>query len=470
MDNGSTTSPQYDLGFLWLICLVAALGGLLFGYDWVVIGGAKPFYEPFFQITVDTPLRRGWAQSSALFGCLIGALMSGVLSDRLGRKRLLILAGLLFTLSAVGTGLADRFAVFNAYRILGGLGIGLASNLSPMYIAEVSPATMRGRFVSINQLTIVIGILAAQIINWQIAEPVSVGATTELILASWNGQSGWRWMFWAETVPAVLFFLAMFYIPESPRWLVKSGRNDQAHQILARIGGSDYARAEVDSISATLAAEEVARVNFGDLLEPKVRRIVIVGVVLAVFQQWCGINVIFNYAQDVFAAAGYGVSGIMWNIVITGTVNLAFTFVAILTVDRIGRRKLMLIGAAGLALIYSVLGIGYFLQSQGVHMLVLVVMAIACYAMSLAPVTWVIIAEIFPNRIRGAAVAVAVCALWIACAVLTLSFPYLKAAFGAHGVFWIYAVVCLLGYLYIFKNLPETKGKSLEQIERELVD
>ena len=458
------------MAFIWLVCIVAAMGGLLFGYDWVVIGGAKLFYEPYFGITDATPFLRGWAQSSALVGCLVGAVLSGIISDKSGRKKLLILSGLLFTVSAIGTAFAGNLHSFNVYRIIGGIGIGLASNLSPMYIAEISPARMRGKFVSINQLTIVIGILAAQIVNWLIAQPVPEGAGTEYILASWNGQNGWRWMFGAETVPAFLFFLLMFFVPESPRWLLKYGRDEQAAGILSRLGGAKYADHAIEDIKKTLAGEEIAHVNFRDLFEPKLRRIVLLGVFLAVLQQWCGINVIFNYAQEVFAAAGFGVSGIMFNIVITGIVNLLFTFVAIYTVDRFGRRILMLIGAGGLAGIYAILGAGYYLQSTGIHMLVLVISAIACYAMSLAPITWVVISEIFPNRIRGAAMSVAVSSLWVGCTVLTLTFPYLKAGLGAHGAFWLYGVICVIGFVVILKKLPETKGKSLEDIERELVD
>ena len=468
--NSSINQANYNMAFIWLVCIVAAMGGLLFGYDWVVIGGAKPFYEPFFGISDATPFLRGLAQSSALFGCLIGAVLSGIISDKSGRKRLLILSGLLFTVSAVGTAFARNFLFFNVFRIIGGIGIGLASNLSPMYIAEISPARMRGKFVSINQLTIVIGILAAQIVNWLIAQPVPEGVSPEYILESWNGQNGWRWMFGAETIPASMFFLLMFFVPESPRWLLKYGRDEQAAGILSRLGGAKYAGAAIEDIKKTLAGEEIAHVNFRDLFEPKLRRIVILGVFLAVLQQWCGINVIFNYAQEVFAAAGYGVSGIMFNIVITGIVNLLFTFVAIYTVDRFGRRILMLIGAGGLAGIYAILGAGYYFQSTGIHMLILVISAIACYAMSLAPITWVVISEIFPNRIRGAAMSVAVSSLWIGCTVLTLTFPYLKAGLGAHGAFWLYGVICVIGFVVILIKLPETKGKSLEDIERELVD
>ncbi|MBW8016652.1 MAG: sugar porter family MFS transporter [Planctomycetes bacterium] len=467
MQNGG---QKYNMGFLWLICIVAAMGGLLFGYDWVVVGGAKAFYEPHFNITKDMDLMRGWAMSSALFGCIIGAVLSGVLTDRFGRKRLLILSGLLFTVSAVTTALSWDFTSYNVARIIGGLGIGLASNLSPMFIAEISPAKMRGKFVSINQLTIVIGILAAQIVNMMIARPVPEDATMEIIRDSWNGQTGWRWMFGAETVPAFLFFLLMFFVPESPRWLVKYGKNEQAEAILTRIGGSEYGKTELANIQQTISNEEVARVNYKDLLEPKLLMILTLGVFLAVFQQWCGINVIFNYAQEVFAAAGYGVSAMMFNIVITGIVSLFFTFAAIYTVDKLGRRPLMLFGAAGLAGIYIILGICYKLESTGIHMLILVVLAIGCYSMTLAPITWVVISEIFPNRIRGAAMSVAVFSLWIACTVLTLTFPYLEAKLGIHGTFWIFSFISIMGLIVIWKKLPETKGKSLEQIENELVD
>ncbi len=453
--------------YILMISMVSAMGGLLFGYDWVVIGGAKPFYEKFFDIANSASLQ-GWAMSCALIGCLIGAITSGVFSDRYGRKRLLIFSALLFTLSAIGTGASNAFAPFILYRILGGIGIGLASNLSPMYIAEVSPAAMRGKFVSLNQLTIVIGILLAQIVNWQIAQPVAPGTTDAEILASWNGQTGWRWMFWAETIPAGLFFMLMFFVPESPRWLVKSGNENRVLSILSRIGGKEYARAELNSIQSSMQADS-RKASIKDLFSPGLKKILLIGIVLAAFQQWCGINVIFNYAEEVFAAAGYGVSDILFNIVVTGSVNLVFTFVAIYTVDKLGRRALMIMGAGGLAGIYGLMGAAYYFEITGWPLLLLVVMAIASYAMSLAPVTWVVLSEIFPNRIRGAAMAVATVSLWLASFLLTYTFPLLNDAFGASGTFWLYGVICILGLVFIYKKLPETKGKSLEEIENILV-
>lgn len=459
---------ELNFRYIWLISIVAALGGLLFGWDWVVIGGAKPFFQRFFNLTEASQI--GWANSCALIGCLVGALVAGALSDRFGRKRLLILSALLFAVTSIGNALASTFTIFIAWRILGGVAIGLASNLSPMYIAEVAPASMRGRLVSINQLTIVIGILLAQVINWSLVRNLPAGASDEFIRNSWFGQNGWRWMFGLTAAPSLLFFLGMMFVPESPRWLAKNGNNDAARKILKSIGGENYSQAALSEINSTLATEEVRHVRFADLLDAKMSRVLILGVALAVFQQWCGINVIFNYAEEIFHAAGYDISTVLQNIAWTGSVNLAFTFVALGTVDRGGRRPLMLFGSASLAVIYLILGICYRLHVQGLPMLALVLAAIACYSMSLAPVTWVVISEIFPNRIRGAAMSVAVSSLWLACFLLTFTFPMLNERFGAAGTFWLYAVICILGFAFILLKLPETKGKTLEEIERTLVD
>lgn len=460
---------KYNWGYLISISLVSAMGGLLFGYDWVVIGGAKPFYEPFFGIT-NSAIMQGWAMSCALIGCLAGAVISGWLSDRFGRKRLLILSAALFVAASIGTGGASSFTIFVLFRILGGIGIGLASNLSPMYIAEVTPGSVRGRFVSINQLTIVIGILAAQLINWRIAEPVPAGATVNDIMASWNGQTGWRWMFYACTVPALLFFFLMWLVPESPRWLAKDLKSQgRALRILTRIGGSKFATSELESINETLNTKTV-KSEFLLLRQSGTLKIIVLGIVLAVFQQWCGINVIFNYAQEIFANAGYSVSDTLFNIVITGSVNLIFTFVGMFTVDRLGRKALMLFGAGGLAMIFAITGTMYFFHIQGLPLLIMVVIAIACYAMSLAPVTWVVLSEIFPNRIRGVAMSIATFALWSACFVLTYTFPLLNKLLNASGTFWLYGIICIFGFWFILRKLPETKGKSLEEIEHELTN
>jgi sugar porter (SP) family MFS transporter len=383
---------------------------------------------------------------------------------------LLLAAALLFAITSIGNGLANTFTIFVVWRIMGGVAIGLASNLSPMYIAEIAPARIRGKLVAINQLTIVIGILLAQFINWYLVRNLPQGATDEFIRTSWFGQQGWRWMFALTAAPALLFLAGMFLVPESPRWLAKYGQTERARGVLARLGGPVYAEEALAEIKTTLASEEIRHVRFADLLEPRMRKVLVLGVTLAVFQQWCGINVIFNYAEEIFKSAGYDISTVLKNIAWTGSVNLVFTFVALGTVDRGGRRPLMLFGSAALAVIYVALGVCYATKVQGLPMLLLVLAAIGCYAMSLAPVTWVVISEIFPNRIRGAAMAVAVSALWIACFILTQTFPWLNAKLGSAGTFWLYAGICVAGFLFIKCKLPETKGKTLEQIEKELVD
>jgi len=459
-----TNHSNFNKSFILWITLVSAMGGLLFGYDWVVIGGAKPFYERFFDIA-GSPQLQGWAMSSALIGCLFGAMGSGFFTERFGRKIPLIAAAILFTVAAAGTGLANSFNVFVIYRLIGGLGIGLASAISPMYIAEISPSYMRGRLVSINQLTIVLGILAAQITNYLIAEEVPVNATDKFILHSWNGQTGWRWMFWAGGVPAVLFFILSFFIPESPRFLCKTGKWESAERILSKIGGKAYAIDEKASIRDSLVYTS-ERFEWEKLLAKDVRPVLILGVFLAVFQQWCGINVIFNYAEEIFTAAGFSVTDMLFNVVITGAVNLVFTLLAMRLVDNWGRRNLMLLGASGLAVTYIFLGASYLFEWKGLIVLFLVITAIAAYAMTLAPITWVVLSEIFPNRLRGAAMAVATTALWIACFILTYTFPILNNLLDASGTFWLYAFICLAGFLFILKKLPENKGKTLEEIEK----
>ena len=458
---------EFDRLFLWSACLVAALGGLLFGYDWVVISGADIFYEKYFNLTSATDI--GWAKSCALAGCLAGSLVAGALSDKFGRKRLLILSAVLFTVSSLATGLANSFSVFVVWRIVGGAAIGLASNLSPMYIAEIAPAAIRGKLVSLNQLNIVIGIVLAQVVNWLVAQPVPAGATTAEILASWNGQHGWRWMFCLTAVPSALFLLGMFFVPESPRWLIKNGQRQEAQSILNRLGGETFATQSVAEVEATLV-NEIHKVNFRDLFEPGVRRIVTFGVLLAFIVQWCGINVIFYYTKDVFAAAGYNVSAILLNIIIVGATNLVLTFVALQTVDRLGRRWLTLAGWAGLTVIFIAMGYCFHAGVTGLPVVLLVMASIGCYAATIAPMCWVTLAEIFPNRIRGAAMATAVFALWVGNFTLTYAFPTMLAKFGAAGVFWIFAVICAGGFVFMKAKLPETKGKTLEQIERELVD
>lgn len=455
--------------FIYFICLVSAMGGLLFGYDWVVIGGAKPFYELFFGIS-DSPLMQGVAMTTALVGCLIGAMVAGAMADRYGRKPLLIISAVLFTVSAVATGIFDDFAIFNIARFIGGIGIGIASALSPMYIAEISPANIRGKLVSLNQMTIVLGILGAQIANWLIADDVPVGYTADEILASWNGQMGWRWMFWAEAVPAALFLLLAFFIPESPRWQIMKGMEQKAIKTLRNIGGEQYAASEIELIKTSAIADaNKEKGGLKTLFTRKYAAVITLGVVVAVFQQWCGTNVIFNYAQEIFSDAGYSVGDVLFNIVITGVANVVFTIVALFTIDRWGRRSLMLFGSISLAVIYLILGTCYHFHITGFFMVILVVAAISAYAMTLGPVTWVLLAEIFPNRVRGVAIATCTFALWTGCCTLTFSFPPMNSALGSSGSFWIYSVICFCGFAYLLRRCPETKGVSLEELEKKLV-
>ncbi len=434
-------------GFLYFICAVSAMGGLLFGYDWVVIGGAKPFYELYFGIS-DSPVMQGVAMSTALVGCLIGAMVAGAAADRFGRKPLLTVAAMLFTVSAIATGLFNDFTLFNIARFIGGVGIGVASALSPMYIAEVSPTAIRGRMVSLNQMTIVLGILAAQVVNMLLARETSVAESQ-----AWNVDWGWRWMFWAETLPAALFLFMSFFIPESPVFLkIKSGE-----------------RLEVSGERIDLPQNTSLTSHLSTLTSKKYRKVLLLGLVIAVFQQWCGTNVIFNYAQEIFVGAGFDVDGMFINIVITGIANVIFTIIALYTIEKWGRRTLILLGAGGLGLIYLTLGTCYFLEVKGVMMVVLVVSAISVYAMTLGPVTWTLLAEIFPNRVRGIAMATCTFALWVGCCTLTFSFPSMNAALGSSGTFWIYSAICGCAFVFLFRNCPETKGKSLEQLEKELV-
>jgi MFS transporter, SP family, xylose:H+ symportor len=464
----SAASPRSHLGYVWTVAMIAAMGGLLFGYDFVVIGGAKPFFEKYFSL--DSEWLSGWANSCALLGCFAGALASGALCDKFGRKKLLLAAALLFAVSSLLTGWASTFLWFVVWRILGGVAIGATSNVAPIYIAEIAPAHLRGRLVSVYQLTIFIGIVAAQTVNWLIAESTPDHATAEFIRQSWNGQYGWRWMFSAVAAPSLVFLFAGLCLPESPRWLVKNGMSQRALQVLRRLCGETAAADELHDIEQTIAAEEVQRVRLADLWEPKMRKILAIGVFLAVLQQWSALNVVFQYAEEVYRAAGYGLDSTLFNIVITGTTCLVVNCVAIGTVDRFGRRILMLIGCAGIGICHALLGAAYLFNIGGPIVLAITLVAIGLYSMSLAPIAWVLISEIFPNRIRGVAVSIAASSLWIGCFILISTFPLLKRALNMYGAFWLYGAICFVGFAVVYRWVPETKGKTLEQIERELVD
>lgn len=455
--------PSKNISYLWTIALVAAMGGLLFGYDWVVIGGARQFYESYFHLTTEQLV--GWANSCALVGCFVGSLAAGYAGERFGRKRVLLLSAILFAVSSALTGWSYSFPAFIFWRIIGGTAIGLSSNISPLYIAEISPAVVRGRLVSLNQLAVVTGILLAQIANWQIARPVPDHLSRIALMQSWNVQYGWRWMFCAVVVPAMIFTVTSFFIPESPRWLLTKGKEAAAYDVLARIGGGSYAQSEVTNIRKALDLEAGMKTSWRELRMPGIRKIVMIGIALAVLQQWTGINILFNYAAEVYRAAGYGQNDIFLNIVITGAINLIFTLVAVLIVDRIGRRPMMLYGCLGIGVSNLLAGAAYNAGWHGRTVLLLTLSAIACYALTLAPVTWVLISEIFPNRTRSQGVSVAVCALWLSSFALTYTFPWIDRTLGSSGTFLGYGGICVAGAVFVYFFVPETKGQTLEQIE-----
>jgi SP family xylose:H+ symportor-like MFS transporter len=377
-DTAERVAPEIRLGYVWGIAAVAAIGGFLFGDDWVVIGGAKPFYESYFGL--HTAAQIGWANSCALVGCFAGALAAGSVARRFGRRPVLLLAALLFAFSSVFTGWAHLFSGFVFWRIAGGVAIGLASNISPVYIAEVSPALWRGRLIALNQLTLVCG-------NWQIARPVPAHLSSAAVFVTWNVQYGWRWMFTAVALPAVIFFCLAFLIPESPRWLVSKSRSVQAAQVLTRIGGPAYAAAEVEAISSSVLSggKGTASEAWRLLRRPGLRGLLLLGIGLAVLQQWSGINILFNYAQEVFESAGYGTNQILFNIVITGAINLLFTLLAMLIVDRVRRRTLMIIGCIGVGLAHLAASAAYHERLHGTGVLLLTLLAIGYSSLSCFP-------------------------------------------------------------------------------------
>ncbi len=442
--------------FLRHICLVAALGGLLFGYDTAVIAGAIGFLQEHFQLDA---AMKGWAASSALLGCVIGVSFAGVVSDRFGRRPVLVVAGVLFLVSAIGTAVPDSFSVFVVFRVLGGIGVGAASMASPMYLAEVSPAAVRGRMVSVNQFAIISGMLVVYCVNYLIArqgDPV------------WNQATGWRWMFGSEAAPAVVFLGLLALVPESPRWLASQGRGAAARSVLVRIGGEAYATAELAVIERTLAVD---RARTGVVLTPGLRRAVVIGVALAVLQQVTGINVFLYYAPEIFKQLGAAVDAALLQTVVVGAVNLAFTVVAIRTVDALGRRPLMILGAAGMGVCLVAMGLAAQVGAISLWVLAFVLGYIACFALSVGPVTWVLLSEFFPTRIRGRALSVATFFLWVANFVVSQTFPmldgnaWLVARFGHAFPFYLYALFCAVLVWVVWRYVPETRGRSLEEIE-----
>ncbi|MBN1466323.1 sugar porter family MFS transporter [candidate division KSB1 bacterium] len=442
--------------YVYFAAIVAALGGLLFGYDTAVIAGAIGYLRHHFALNA---AQTGWAVSNALVGCILGVAGAGIMSDFLGRKKVLIFAAVLFTISAIGSALPATFAQFVIFRMIGGFGVGAASMVSPLFIAEISPPDMRGRLVSWNQFAIVFGMLVVYFVNYIVA-----GFGSE----QWNISTGWRWMLGSETLPALLFFALLFFVPESPRWLIKQGRIDAGQRILAAIGGAEHARRQVEDIR-TMAQESGSLLT---LFHPGLKRILFVGIGLAILQQVTGINVIIYYAPEIFKGLGASSDSALLQTVVIGVFNLGFTIVAMASVDRVGRKPLMLIGATGMGFSLFVFGLAMYFRITAAWVLIFVLSYIASFALSVGPVTWVILAEIFPTSVRGRAMSICTILLWAANWLVSQTFPmldeneWLVAKFHHGFSFWLYALFCLALLLVVRFGLPETKGRTLEEIER----
>ncbi len=435
-------------GYVILISIVAALGGLLFGFDTAVISGTINFIQPYFGLS---EAGLGWTVSSLLFGCIAGVFLAGKAGDMYGRKKMLMLAALLFFVSAIGSASAHTLVFFIAARILGGLAVGVASILSPMYIAELAPAKYRGTLVSLNQLAIVIGILVAFFSNYLLVD---------------SGENNWRWMLLVMAAPAILLFFSLFMVPESPRWLVARHQNDEALKILLKTSGEEFAYSELKEIQQTLKKQEES--TYPDLLAPKVRPLLYIGIILAVFQQITGINTIMYYAPKIFANVGQSNDSALLQTILIGGTNLVFTLVAMVLIDRFGRKRLIVIGSTGMMLMLAGLSILFFTkQTSGVMVLVFILGYIAFFAASLGPALWVVAAELFPNRLRSKGMSIAIVSLWIACAIVTITFPIMLEKLSGGITFLIFAVICLANLLYVWLYVPETKGKTLEELEKE---
>jgi sugar porter (SP) family MFS transporter len=460
----SSPSVRTNLSYLVPICLVATLGGLLFGYDTGIISGAIEFLTARFHLDV---MMKGWASGCVLIGCATGVLIVGPVSDRFGRKKALFLAALLFLISAIGTSLPRDIWTFILFRWLGGIGIGIASMSTPMYIAEIAPAHLRGRLVSINQIAIVGGIVVVYFVNYLIARFGD---------QAWNEASGWRWMFASGVLPSVAFALLLTRVPESPRWLVEKGRAEQAKAILTKVAGEGFAEAELASIRTALSGE---RGNWAELFSRAMRLPLIVGILLAILQQVTGINVFLYFGTTIFKnmSASTGVDAGMLQQIIIGGASALSTVVAIATVDKWGRKPLMFLGAAGMGI--GLLAMGLMAQhvadpsTVSGWMLLFIIVYVVCFGLSVGPVTWVILSEIYPTAIRGRALGLATFFLWMSDYAITQTFPMMDAKgswfverFNHAFPFYIYAAFCLMLIIVLATLVPETKGRSLEEIER----
>lgn len=442
-----TSAAEGSRLFVYAVALVAAMSGLLFGFDIAVINGAIIFIRDQFGLT---EFQTELATSSLLVGCVVGASAGGWLSDRFGRRRALLVSALLFGVSSVGAALPRSLVEFAIARFAGGLAVGVASLLAPVYIAEIAPPRIRGRLVSLNQMTIVSGLLLAYAVNWALAS---------------LGPSSWRWMFASAALPSLAFFVALLFVPESPRWLTEFGRGGDALVILERVSGRRSALEQMDQIKAAIAEESG---TLAELFRPGLRRALLIGVVLAVLQQITGINTIFFYGSMIFKDnAAHSQSSAIGLQVVIGLANLLATPIAIWVIDKVGRKPLLMISAAGMALAEFALGLAFRIQPPPTGLILgLILFCVASFAMGLGPGVWVVMSELFPNRIRGRAMSVATVSLWVACFALTVSFLSLRTALSATGAFWIYATMCVITFLFVWRVTPETKGKTLEEIEQ----
>jgi sugar porter (SP) family MFS transporter len=428
------------------VTLVAAIGGLIFGFDTAIVAGATRYMKEQFSLN---SLQEGWAVSVVLIGCMFGAGLAGPISDRIGRRRFMLISAVLFFVSAVGCAVPRTITEFVIFRFIGGLGIGSAAVLSPLYIAEIAPARIRGALVSVNQMAIVTGILLAYFVNWVFAG---------------SGPSNWRWMYAMGAIPSVFFFLLLLRVPESPRWLVKNGREDEAGAVLARVDTAEAAAKEIRDIKDTLTLGEG---SIRELFRPALRRPLLIAIVLAVFQQVTGINAILYYAPRIFEDAGFARMSAIGQSTIVGLVNMLFTVVAIVLADRVGRRPLLLIATGGMGVSLVLLGAAFrFPVLPASALLLIILLYIAFFASAMGPLVWVVMAEIFPIKVRGSAMGLATLVLWVADFAVTLTFPVISDKFHPSTAFWLYAAMCALDLVFIWFFLPETKGKSLEEIER----
>ncbi|UII31676.1 sugar porter family MFS transporter [Fulvivirga ulvae] len=459
-------SKRFILG----ITVVATLGGLLFGYDTGVIGGSQLYFTEYFSFTEG---EQGWAVSSALYGCLVGALMAGFLSSKFSRKYSLIFSGFLFAISAWGSGIPESLTVLAIFRIIGGIGVGIASMTAPMYIAEVAPPKERGRLVSYYQLAIVIGFfvvfLATYFIGGGDNSALSPGELEAL--HDYNVKTGWRVMFWSELVPALAFFILLFFVPHSPRWLMMKGREEEAKKVLAKVTtSSSEAEREYREIKESLYREtQVEKVS---VFSPSMRIVLIIGITLSILQQVTGINAILYYGAEIFSnALGYGPEDALKQQILLGGVNLLFTFVAIYQVDKWGRKPLLIMGTIGMFLGIGTLGVSIYLNQLGLISLIGMLTFIGSFALSMGPVTWVLLSEIFPNKVRSAAMSIAVAAQWLFNAIVANTFPVIngsgvnKEVFNGALPYFIFAALCVVTILFTWKMIPETKGKTLEEMD-----